>query len=250
MPAQETHEGLDSDVRARLESQRSLLDRRSRAEQVAEIVRQMIINGTLRPGSRLSEPDICAALDVSRNTLRESFRSLVKDRLVTHELNRGVFVRVPTTQDIAELYTCRRVIEGAALRAFRPGADDMADPAHLGEVIEALRQADECSEAQDWPGVGTADISFHRAITGLNGSLRINEFMEGTWAELRLVFLVMGDPNRFHGPYLDRNHRMLEALIAGDPAKAEVLLMEYLDDAEHEILGVYEAPAQTTGPRL
>jgi DNA-binding GntR family transcriptional regulator len=247
MPARASHEGLDSDVRARLESQRSLLDRMSRAERVAEIVRQMIINGTLRPGSRLSEPDICAALDVSRNTLRESFRSLVKDRLVTHELNRGVFVRVPTPQDIAELYTCRRVIEGAAVRAFRPGGSDLTD---LTEVIEALRQADERSKAQDWPGVGTADISFHRAIVGLNRSLRINELMEATWAELRLVFLVMGDPNRFHGPYLDRNHRILDALVAGDPAKAEVLLMEYLDDAEREILGVYEAPPQTSRPRL
>jgi DNA-binding GntR family transcriptional regulator len=243
MPVHGTPDGLDSDVRARLESQRPLLDRMSRAERVAEIVRQMIINGTLRPGSRLSEPDICAALDVSRNTLRESFRSLVKDRLVTHELNRGVFVRVPTPQDISELYTCRRVIEGAAMRAFRPGDNHLAD---LAEVIEALRQADERSTAQDWPGVGTADLGFHRAIVGLNGSMRINELMEGTWAELRLVFLVMGDPNRFHGPYLDRNHRMLDALVAGDPAKAEVLLMEYLDDAEAEILGVYEAPAQTS----
>jgi DNA-binding GntR family transcriptional regulator len=244
MSVQGTHDGLDDDVRARLESQRSLLDRMSRAERVAEIVRQMIINGTLRPGSRLSEPDICAALDVSRNTLRESFRILVKDRLVTHELNRGVFVRVPTPQDIAELYTCRRMVEGAAVRAFRPGVDDLA------EVIGALRQADKRSKAQDWPGVGTADIDFHRAIVGLNGSLRINEFMEGTWAELRLVFLVMGDPNRFHGPYLDRNHRMLDALTAGEPAKAEVLLLEYLDDAEREILSVYEAPAQTSRPRL
>jgi DNA-binding GntR family transcriptional regulator len=247
MSVQGTHDGLDSDVRARLESQRSLLERMSRAERVAEIVRQMIINGTLPPGSRLSEPDICAALDVSRNTLRESFRILVKDRLVTHELNRGVFVRVPTPEDITELYTCRRVIEGAAVRAFRPGDSHTAD---LAEVTAALRQADKCSKAHDWPGVGTADIDFHRAIVGLNGSVRVNELMEGTWAELRLVFLVVGDPNRFHGPYLDRNHRMLDALVAGEPAKAEVLLLEYLDDAEREILSVYEAPAQTSRPRV
>jgi DNA-binding GntR family transcriptional regulator len=237
------HEGLDSDLQARLVSQRSLLERTSRAERVAEIVRDMIIEGTLRPGSRLSEPDICAALEVSRNTLRESFRSLAKDRLVTHELNRGVFVRVPTSQDIAELYTCRRVIEGAALRAFKPGLHD------LSQVSEALSQADTHSRTKDWSGVGTSDIRFHKAIAGLNGSVRINEFMEGTWAELRLVFLVMGDPSRFHSPYLERNHRILEALQAGDPAKADVLLTEYLDDAEREILSAYESPASAQRSR-
>jgi DNA-binding GntR family transcriptional regulator len=233
-----TQDGLAKDVQARLVSQRALLDRTSRAARVAEIVREMIINGTFHPGTRLSEPDICAALDVSRNTLREAFQSLVKDRLVTHELNRGMFVRVPTAHDIAELYVCRRVLEGTAVRTFKPGGDD------LSQVAAALNQADDRSAAQDWSGVGTADIRFHKAITGLNGSLRINEFMEGIWAELRLVFLVMGDPNSFHGPYLERNHRIMEALAEGDPAKAEVLLVEYLDDAEREILAAYRAPGR------
>jgi len=67
--------------------------------------------------------------------------------------------------------------------------------------------------------------------------------MEGTWAELRLAFFVMGDPNSFHGPYLERNHQILEALAAGDPAKAEALLLDYLGDAEREILSTYRAPA-------
>jgi DNA-binding GntR family transcriptional regulator len=232
-----THEGLDSQTQARLVSQRALLDRTSRAERVAAIVREMIISGTFHPGSRLSEPDICAALNVSRNTLRESFQSLVKDRLVSHELNRGVFVRVPTSTDIAELYACRRVIEGAAVRAFKPAIHD------LSPVIEALNQADDDLKSEDWPGVGTADIRFHKAIVGLNSSRRINEFMEGTWAELRLVFLVMGDPSSFHSPYMDRNRLILKALQAGDAARAEALLIEYLDDAECEILGAYESPS-------
>jgi DNA-binding GntR family transcriptional regulator len=234
-----TAKGLEDDVQATLISQRALLDRTSRAERVADIVREMIVSGTFRPGSRLSEPEICVALDVSRNTLRESFRTLIKDRLVTHELNRGVFVRVPTPEDIGELFNCRRVIEGAAIRHFRPEADD------LSQVLEALKEADDLAKAKNWSELGTANIRFHMAIAGLNSSMRIREFMEGTWAELRLVYFVMGDPNLFHGPYLDRNHRILEALQAGDPDTAEVLLMEYLDGVESEILHIYRSRKQT-----
>ncbi|WP_280396032.1 GntR family transcriptional regulator, partial [Nocardia brasiliensis] len=101
-----------------LSEHKGLLIRSSRSSQTADIVRASILDGSLRPGSRLSEPDICAALGVSRNTLREAFRSLIEERLVTHELNRGAFVRVPTSDDVAEHYQCRRLVECAAVRGL------------------------------------------------------------------------------------------------------------------------------------
>jgi DNA-binding GntR family transcriptional regulator len=225
--------GLNASVQASLAAQRSSLERTSTAERVADVIRHTIIDGTFRPGSRLSEPEICAALGVSRNTLREAFRSLAKDRLVSHELNRGVFVRIPTLQDIAEMYTCRRVVECAAVRNFSLDRHD------LNPMREALELADGQYEAGDWNGVGTADIHFHKAIAGLNDSRRINEMMEGIWAELRLVFLAMGDPRKFHDPYFERNHEIADALVAGDGGTADKLMLSYLDDSEAQISTAY-----------
>lgn len=215
-----------------LASRRNQLDRVSRSAQIADIVRGSILDGSFRPGTRLSEPDICTALGVSRNTLREAFRSLVDQRLATHELNRGVFVRVPSRADVAELYTCRRIIEGAGVR-YAHGT------AVLDAVRAALDDAEECARGQDWTGVGTADIAFHRAIAALNHSMRIDEFMVSVWNELRLVFHVMADPHTFHQPYLERNRGIYEALAAGDAARSDRLLLDYLTDAERQILGAY-----------
>lgn len=226
-------EGLNASVQASLVAQRGLLARTSTAERVADVLRQTIIDGTLRPGSRLSDPDICAALGVSRNTLREAFRSLASDRLVSHELNRGVFVRTPTLADVAEMYMSRRVIECAAVGNFSLDRHD------LSSVREALDFADERFRAGDWNGVGTADIRFHQAIVDLNNSRRINEMMEGIWAELRLIFLAMGDPHEFHGPYLERNREIVNALEAGESDKAAELMLNYLDDAEAQISTAY-----------
>jgi DNA-binding GntR family transcriptional regulator len=227
------HDGLHESVQASLVAQRGLLERTSTAERVAEVLRQTIIDGTLRPGSRLSEPDICSALGVSRNTLREAFRSLAKDRLVSHELNRGVFVRLPTLGDVAEMYTSRRVIECAAVRNFSLDRHD------LSPVREALELADAEYEVGNWNGVGTADVRFHQAIVDLNGSQRINEMMEGIWAELRLMFLAMGDAHEFHGPYLERNHAIADALTTGATIEAEKLMLDYLNDAEGQISTAY-----------
>jgi DNA-binding GntR family transcriptional regulator len=209
-----------------------VLDPAGRAQGVADHVRRGILDGTHPLGTRLSEPQICRDLHVSRNTLREAFRTLGEERLVVHELNRGVFVRVPSTQDVAELYDVRRLVECAAVAAHPGGL------AGLERVVETLDRADATAAAQDWVGVGTADIDFHRALTAL-ASVRVVSLMQSVWNEMRLAFHVVARPDAFHGSYLGRNHEILDALVTrGGPVAAE-MLRAYLDEAEAQVLAEY-----------
>jgi DNA-binding GntR family transcriptional regulator len=203
----------------------------SAAERVAVVLRDRITAGELTPGTRLIEETIGTALGVSRNTLREAFRLLTHERLLVHELNRGVFVRTVTEHDVAELYRVRRMIELGALR-------DLHDPI-LTKVAEAVTAAERAAEANRWQDVGTADIQFHRALVELAGSARIEEFMARILAELRLVFGVVKDPRRFHEPFITRNRQIFAALERNEIAHAEELLKEYLDDAERQLLEAY-----------
>ena len=216
-----------------LAGQRIRLDRRGRGEHVAELVREAVLAGDFAPGERLGEPEICTALGVSRNTLREAFRILVEERVAEHKLHRGVFVRIPTPAEVSDLYTCRRVIECAAVRAWRPG--DLG----LDAVRTAVARARDRAAAEDWTAVGAADIDFHRAVVALHGSPRLDAFMATTWHELRLVFHVMRDARSFHGPYLERNQVLVDRLAAGENGLAEKELTAYLADAEAEILDGY-----------
>lgn len=219
---------------ADLEKDRHLLGRSSTAERVAAILRARITEGRLPPGSRLAEESIGEALGVSRNTLREAFRLLTHERLAVHELNRGVFVRTLTQEDVVELYRVRRVIECAALREL-----DTRPPASLADVDAAVGEGERAAEAGQWADVGTANIRFHQALVALAGSPRIDEFMARVLAELRLAFYAMKNPRRFHEPYLVRNRELLDALQAGQFKKAESLLEVYLDDAERQLSRAY-----------
>ena len=67
-----------------------------RAERAASSLRQMIVAGEVAPGERLSESSMTERLDVSRNTLREAFRMLTLERLLTRRPNAGVFVAIPS----------------------------------------------------------------------------------------------------------------------------------------------------------
>ncbi|MEU6714669.1 GntR family transcriptional regulator [Nonomuraea sp. NPDC046802] len=223
---------MDNEV-ADLSQDRPRLGRSSTAERVADILRDRISEGFFRPGQRLSEEAISEALGVSRNTLRESFRLLGHERLLDHKLNRGVFVRLPSVEDVADLYRVRRVLEGAAVRR---GPSERT----LAVIREAVRDAERAAGQDDWQGVGTANIRFHQALVSLNESPRIDEAMRQLLAELRLVFHVMENPRAFHEPFVDRNRTLLGLIESGSPDKAAAYLDDYLDHAERLLVDAYE----------
>ncbi|MFH9421834.1 GntR family transcriptional regulator [Streptomyces sp. NPDC017529] len=216
-----------------LAGDRVLLGRSSTAERVADILRDRITEGYFPPGARLSEESIGGALGVSRNTLREAFRLLTHERLLVHQLNRGVFVRIVTVADLDDIYRVRTLVECAAVRS-------LGEPPHPVGAMEAAVVAGETAFAERaWRDMGTANLRFHQAVAGMAGSPRTDELMRGVLAELRLVFHVMDDPRRFHAPYLTRNRQILEALQAGEAAEAERLLEAYLEDSRAQLSGAY-----------
>ncbi|WP_181777147.1 GntR family transcriptional regulator [Amycolatopsis pittospori] len=216
-----------------------MISRTSTAERVAGVLRTRIAEGFFLPGVRLSEQDIGSALGVSRNTLREAFRLLTHERLLAHELNRGVFVRVLSVEDVVDLYKVRKVVECSAVRSVTEKPPTFAK---LARMVEDGKLAE---RSERWQDLGTANIRFHSAIAELGGSERIDELMRGIFAELRLVFHMMADPRRFHEPYLKRNAEILERVEAGDGVGAEKLLAQYLDDAENQLVEAYAERAQS-----
>ncbi|MFD7818277.1 GntR family transcriptional regulator [Streptomyces sp. NPDC059785] len=216
-----------------LADDRALLGRTSTAERVSDILRSRIAEGYFPPGTRLSEDSIGGALGVSRNTLREAFRLLTHERLLVHELNRGVFVRVLTIDDVEDIYRTRSLVECAVVRGL--GEPPFAVDGLAGAVAEGQRAAD----GGDWKGVSTANIHFHRELVALAGSARTDELMRSVFAELRLAFHVVASPRRLHEPYLARNRQIHKTLEAGERDEAERLLATYLADSLEGLVEVY-----------
>jgi DNA-binding GntR family transcriptional regulator len=222
-----------ADQLAGLADDRALLGRTSTAERVSDILRSRISEGFFPPGTRLSEDSIGGALGVSRNTLREAFRLLTHERLLVHELNRGVFVRVLTVEDVEDIYRTRGLVECAVVRGLGE------PPYRLDGPAAAVAEGQRAAREGDWKGLGTANIHFHRELVALAGSERTDELMRSVFAELRLAFHVVDDPKSLHEPYLARNQQILQALQRGDNREAEKLLAVYLGDSLERVVEVY-----------
>lgn len=230
--------GINEEMAAALSRERPALTHASTAGRVTDILRTYITQGLFPPGTRLPEEAIGRALGVSRNTLREAFALLSHERLAVHHMNRGVFVPTLTREDVSDIYTLRRLIEGGAARLA-----GTADLAARRAVCDAVDSAEAHAAAGQWLDVRTEDLRFHQAIAGLAGSSRVDELMRRALAELRLIFHAMEPPEQFHRPYLERNRGIAESIMRGDGETAGRDLLRYLVDAEAQILAAYNAPS-------
>ncbi|GGH62718.1 GntR family transcriptional regulator [Comamonas phosphati] len=210
-------------------------------DRVAQEIRAKLIHGELTPGQRLSEATLSEALEISRNTLREVFRILTKEGLLVHEPNKGVSVAVPSMASIIDIYRVRRMIECQALAQAYP-----MHPARalMRQAVDlALRHRDE----EDWSGVGTANMAFHKAIVELADSERLNEMFSHLLAELRLAFGLLRDAHFLHAPYVNMNQRILQLFEEGQPVQASAALNDYLVHSERIILAAYARRLAETG---
>lgn len=202
-------------------------------ERTADLIRNKIVKGEFSPGQRLSEAALSESLAISRNTLREVFRTLTKEGLVRHTPNRGVSVAIPSIASIIDIYRVRRLIECQALA--------QAYPRHSARkhMRDAVEMALKCRDATNWQGVGTANMEFHMAIVELADSERIDVMFSHILAELRLAFGLLNDPEFLHAPYIENNAKILELFEAGKLAESAAVLGDYLVHSERIVLAVY-----------
>ncbi|MGL5982625.1 MAG: GntR family transcriptional regulator [Cetobacterium sp.] len=85
--------------------------RKSIREQVYDYLKQEIVNGKIKEGSRIVEEDFAEKLNVSRTPLREALRMLEFEGLVEAREKGGVTVPRTTKKDVEEVVKIRIALE-------------------------------------------------------------------------------------------------------------------------------------------
>ena len=98
-----------------------VLARLSLHEQTTTRLRDSIVRGTLVPGKRLIEAELCRRLAVSRTPLREAFKVLASEGLIDIHPNRGATVVRMTAEETTQLFAVIANLEamGAEMTAVR-----------------------------------------------------------------------------------------------------------------------------------
>lgn len=102
-------------------------------EQVANIIRKMIITGELRAGNPISERQISQELGVSTTPVKEAFRVLESEGLLYSVARKGSYISVQSRKNLMQVVFMRSSLEGVA--AFFAAANAAE------EDIEAMEKA-------------------------------------------------------------------------------------------------------------
>src|SRR5690606_8744742 len=102
-------------------------------QQVADKLRSAILEGSLEPGTKLIERDLCEMLGVSRTVLREALQSLGAEGLITNVPHKGPTVATITRKEAQDIYNVRAALEALAGKDFALNATE--------EQIRSLRAA-------------------------------------------------------------------------------------------------------------
>jgi DNA-binding GntR family transcriptional regulator len=89
---------------------------RSLPDQIAEWLSDEILREELAPGERITETAVAERFGVSRGPVRDAFKLLEQDGLVTILPRRGVVVTRLDEHDIAEIFQIRAVLGGLAAK--------------------------------------------------------------------------------------------------------------------------------------
>jgi DNA-binding GntR family transcriptional regulator len=196
-------------------------------EEVVRVLTLRIIRGELPPNARLIEEDLARQFGISRPPIRESFRTLEREGLVTITPRRGVRVKGVEPKEVEEIYACRIALASLAVRlAVRELQPDDAEKLRqlAGEMEDASRNG-------DLDRYLALNIAFHDFVSdvGGNGTLRdlIRSLGTRVW---RFRYLSLAPPDR-----MKRSaalHRILvRALVSGDADGADLAVRRIIEEA-------------------
>jgi DNA-binding GntR family transcriptional regulator len=136
------------------------LIRPTAAVAVADSLRARILAGSLAEGAALRQEALAAELGVSRIPLREAFRLLAAEGLITLLPHRGAVVSALSADEIAELFDLRALIESDLIRRAVPRLTE-ADLDRAEATLAAYADAFDRRDVEAW---GRFNTEFHLAL--------------------------------------------------------------------------------------
>ncbi|WP_053227728.1 GntR family transcriptional regulator [Solirubrobacter soli] len=187
--------------------------------QVADHVRELILDGKLAPGERIIEIDLAAELGVSRHTLRSALQTLTSEGLLEQSQFKSTHVTRPTARSVYETYTLRNALEAMACRLAAERAPHQGMPA-VDEAISRMRAA---AKAGDIEAMKAADFDFHVAVVELADHGQLRDHFHKLHAQTRL-YLNLTSSFHYELDVIAQIHiDLADAIRAGDTEYAEKL---------------------------
>ncbi len=190
--------------------------------QVAQVIKDRILSGELRPGERLVEQQLAGQLGVGQNAVREALIDLAHRGFVRRIANRGTYVTKLTLNEAQKLAKVRAALESLAAREVAArAASEGLDLQILDSWVDRMSQAADVGDRQ---GFYDADLPFHQALWELAGNEYLSRMLEQIVVPLFALFIILymrkGEARDSLREAVSAHRQLVVELRSGSPERA------------------------------
>lgn len=200
------------------------------SQRVTEELRQLILSGAFKPGSRIGQEDLAERFGTSRIPVREALRRLESEGLVVLVPNSGAWIAKLDLNECVELYKMRERLEPLAIyeSVARMTDDQIAEIEHLVWRVEQSKDAEEFLRR---------DREFHLACYQAANMPRLIAMTEKFWnttQHYRRAFVGLFGPE---GDSITQSEHLLlvAAVKRRDAREAERMLLGHIRRTRKEL---------------
>ncbi len=189
-------------------------------EKILENIRDAIISGSLKAGSRVSEPELAERYGISRTPIREAFRQLESEGYLTVIPRRGAVVSEFSEKDVEEFYAIKSILEGYAARR---ACEKLTDK-ELGRLQAINDRLSELAEHNDIKTFFKIHSDFHDTFIKAADNEKLRDLINSLvtrFQRLRLTSLSMPGRMRIS---VQEHEKIIEAFRNRDAESAETLV--------------------------
>lgn len=201
--------------------------------QVYGRIRHAILSGLLRPGMKLQEPRLAKLLGCTRERVRKALHHLSHEKWLDIIPNKGVFIPVPTVQELHAIFEARNLIELGVVRQLAERSQIL----DFEPFVAHVRQERIASERNDRATAAKLAAEFHFLLVASLHNPYIQEMHRGLMLRSSLHFslyapanLQAGARNGCAGPH--EHEALVQALRDGHAVRAEKLMQRHLSQLE------------------
>ncbi len=202
-------------------------------------LREDILNGRYAEHEELREVTIGDEMGVSRTPVREAFRQLELEGLITIVPNKGAYVTGITEKDVKDIYMIRSLLEGLCAR----WATEHITKEQLHEMEENVFRAQFYAKKGFMEELAALDNQFHEIMyEACDSKLLEHHLRDFHQYVLRVRRKTLAKAAR--GIQSNKEHRaIMEAIKAGDGDLAEQLAHQHMINAYDNMVqnGLHEA---------
>jgi len=211
-------------------------------EQVAQRLREMLVEGKIAPGAKLNERELCEVLDVSRTPLREAIKMLAAEGLVELVPNRGAIAVSLGEDDIRHTF---EVMGGLEALSGELAAQRITDK-ELAEIQAMHFEMLAAWTRRDLPAYYRINARIHRAINAAAKNPVLSATYDRVNARLHAFRFRSNQDEEKWKTAVKEHEQMVDALARRDTKAMRAVLAAHLKNKLDVVIEQMHQAAQKT----